>query len=111
MNQFSVESPLFTPEEAAQYLRISVRKIHQLVRSNKLRCVQESRRDRRFTLAHMDTYIDSVDIVPSSPLPSSLKGGDGETKERKKRSKSTTDHQNDSSLRPTTTKEVLALCG
>lgn len=75
--EFQVESPLLTADEAAHYLRISIRALHRLVRLRKLPCVSETRRDRRFFKTTLDAYIESIntpqtlqslDIPSKSPL-------------------------------------------
>jgi len=77
-------SPLLTPEKAAQYLGIKVKTLHQLVREGKLACVQVTARDRKFTEAQIQEFIESrtiptpkiVDRKTPHTLPFPRKGGD-----------------------------------
>ncbi len=76
-------TPLLTPEQAAEYLGIKVKTVHQLVRDGKLACVQVTARDRKFTKAQLQEFIESrtismpkiVDKKLSSGLRFPRKGG------------------------------------
>jgi|SRR5271157_4706929 len=74
---------LLTPEKAAEHLGIKVKTVHQLVREGKLSCVQVSAKDRKFTEAQIQAFIDSrtisipnpVDRKSTRKLPFPRKGG------------------------------------
>jgi excisionase family DNA binding protein len=57
--------PLYTPEQTAQCLGIKVKTVHQLVREGKLACIQVTAKDRKFTEAQIEAFIESRNI----PLP------------------------------------------
>ena len=79
----AMPTPLLTKEQAAELLGIRVRTVHQLVRDGKLGCVQLSPKDRKFTEAQIQEFIDSRTIPIPKPvdrkshgrLPSPRKGG------------------------------------
>jgi len=79
-----VLSPLYTPEQAAEYLGIKVKTLHRLVREGKLACIQVTPRDRKFTEAQIQDFIESrtitmpkiVDRKSADKLPFPRKGGD-----------------------------------
>jgi excisionase family DNA binding protein len=50
---------LYTGEDVAATLGISVKTIHKLVREGKLPCVQVTARERRFTAEQVQQYIES----------------------------------------------------
>ncbi|MFC1835432.1 helix-turn-helix domain-containing protein [Thermodesulfobacteriota bacterium] len=52
-----VESPLMTAKEASEYLKVSVRILHGLVRKGKLACIQYNQRVRHFTRDQLDEFI------------------------------------------------------
>jgi excisionase family DNA binding protein len=74
---------LLSPEEAANHLGVKTRTVHQLVRERKLACIQISAKDRKFTQAQIQEFIDSRTIPTPKPvdrkshgkLPSPRKGG------------------------------------
>lgn len=76
--------PLYTPEQTAQCLGIKVKTVHQLVREGRLACIQMTAKDRKFTEAQIQEFIESrtipmpkvVDRKSLDRLPSSPKGGD-----------------------------------
>jgi excisionase family DNA binding protein len=49
---------LLSPKDVAEILGISVKTIHKLVRDGKLGCVQVTARERRFTEAQIEAYIE-----------------------------------------------------
>jgi excisionase family DNA binding protein len=77
-------TPLLTPEKAAEYLGVKVKTLHGLVREGKLACVQVTPRDRKFTEAQLQEFIESrtipmpkvvVDTKAPERLPFPRKGG------------------------------------
>jgi excisionase family DNA binding protein len=54
---------LLTPEKAAEYLGIKVKTVHQLVREGRLACIQVTTRDRKFTEAQIQAFIESRTIT------------------------------------------------
>ena len=56
---------LITAEQAAAHLHFSIRRIHGLVREGKLNCVQVSARQRLFTPAQIQQFIDESKPVPA----------------------------------------------
>lgn len=57
-----VESPLMTAGEASEYLKVSVRTLHGLVRKGKLACIQYNQRVRHFTKEHLEEFISSQHV-------------------------------------------------
>jgi len=81
-----MESSLLTVEDIAQRLKVKPKCVHAYVREGKLGCVQISPRERRFTEAQFQAFIESrtitppkkVDVAATRPIgsaPSSKKGG------------------------------------
>ncbi len=68
---------LLRPEDVAHILGVPIKYVHQLVRNKELRCVQLTKRIRRFRPEDLQEFIDSrvqgeprrVDKAPRSPLP------------------------------------------
>ncbi len=50
---------LMNPKDAAEILGISVKTVHKLVRDGKLGCVQVTSKERRFTEAQIEAYIEA----------------------------------------------------
>ena len=50
-------SPLYTPGEVADKLRIKVSAVHRLVRNGKLGSIEVSPKHRRFTQKHIDMFL------------------------------------------------------
>ncbi|MGO9122065.1 MAG: helix-turn-helix domain-containing protein [Desulfomonilaceae bacterium] len=77
-------SPLLTPKQAAGFLGIRVKMLHQLVRDGKLACIQITPKDRKFSEAQIYEFIESrtipvpksIDRKSPSKVPFSRKGGD-----------------------------------
>jgi excisionase family DNA binding protein len=75
---------LLTSKQAAEYLGIRVKTVHELVRDGKLGCVQVTQRDRKFTEGHLQEFIAKrtipvpkpVDRKPPNKLPFPQKGSD-----------------------------------
>jgi len=76
--------PLLKPEQAAEYLGVRVKTVHQLVREGSLECVQVTPKDRRFTEDQIRDYVErrtvhrpqsDVDREASKRIPSPRKGG------------------------------------
>ena len=75
--------PLLKTEELAAYLGISIKTVNHLVRKGDLRCVQVTKKDRRFTHEQVQEFIErqsdkqpkSVDKLSSGRLPYRQKGG------------------------------------
>jgi len=61
-------TPLLTPQQAADYLGIKLKTVHQLVRQGKLACVQVTPRDRKFTEAQLQEFVASRTIPMPNPL-------------------------------------------
>jgi hypothetical protein len=76
-------SPLMQPEDVAKILGVKVKNVHEYVRKGELACVQLSPKDRKFTEAQVQDFIQRqtisssklVDKKPSNPLGSGRKGG------------------------------------
>ncbi len=74
-------SRLFTAEDVAAILSISLKTVHKLVREGKLPCVQVTTRERRFTPEQVQQYIESqstgirVDKKPAPAVSSRPKKG------------------------------------
>ena len=78
---------LFTSQEAAQRLKISVRHLHSLCRNQEIEFISLGRKDRRFTKEMIEQYVVSrivsrpapqrVDRSASRRLPFTPKGGGG----------------------------------
>ena len=51
------QRPLYSPEDVARILNISVRAVEQLVRKKKLGCIQLTKRKRAFTQELIDDFI------------------------------------------------------
>ena len=78
---------LFTPQETAERLRISVRHLHSLCRNQEIEFISLGRKDRRFTKEMIEQYVVSrivsrptpqmVDRSASRRLPFTPKGGSG----------------------------------
>jgi hypothetical protein len=73
---------IYTSEEAAQALRISVKGLHALCRQGKIDYVRINGKARGFTSGQIQDYIESqtvskvsVDRKPAKPLPCSPKKG------------------------------------
>lgn len=73
---------LYTPEETAEALRISVKGLHALCRQGKIDYVQRDGKARAFTEEQIRAYIESqtvskpsVDRRPAKPLPCPQKKG------------------------------------
>jgi excisionase family DNA binding protein len=49
---------LLSPKDVAEILGISVKTVHRLVRDGKLGCVQVTSKERRFTEAQTEAYIE-----------------------------------------------------
>ncbi len=77
-------NPLLTPEAVAEYLGISVRDIHALVRRGQLDCIQIDSKRRRFTEEQIYVYLQArtvprpkrIDENASKRLRSPREGGD-----------------------------------
>jgi len=76
---------LLTPQQVAEQLAVSVKRIHALCREGKLAyVVVDGRGKRRFTPEQIDAFTAAetvpipmpVDKKPRQPLPSAAKGGD-----------------------------------
>ncbi len=75
--------PLLTPEIAAVLPGIKVKTVHELVREGKLACVQVIPRDRKFTEAQLQEFIENrtisipkqVDRKTADKLPSPARKG------------------------------------
>ena len=75
--------PLLKTEDLAEFLGISIKTVNHLVRKGELRCVQVTKKERRFTHEQVQEFIErqsdkqpkSVDKVASGRLPSRRKGG------------------------------------
>lgn len=50
---------LLSPKDVAEILGISVKTVHKLVRDGKLGCVQVTSKERRFTEAQIEAYIEA----------------------------------------------------
>ena len=61
-------NPLLTPEQAAEYLGIRVKTVHQLVREGRLACIQITPKDRKFTEGQLEEFIANRTI----PVPRSV---------------------------------------
>lgn len=106
---------LLTVEDAAEALRVSPRKIHQLVREKALICVQLSARERRFTHEQIEEFITSrtigrpekktIDNSSRHPLPSRPK----EVNSGRKR-KSTHEVTGVSGMTRSPREEIMDLC-
>jgi hypothetical protein len=59
---------LLTVQEAADILRLSAKRVHELVRLGLLGCVQVTARERRFTGQLIQDYIDSKTIIPPKSI-------------------------------------------
>ena len=59
---------LFTSQETAQRLKISVRHLHSLCRNQEIEFISLGRKDRRFTADQVDRFINSRTV--SRPVPS-----------------------------------------
>ena len=59
---------LYTIEETAEYLGVTVKRVHEYVRNGVLQCVQLSAKDRKFTEQQIKDFIQRRTI----PLPKSL---------------------------------------
>jgi len=76
--------PLLTVNEVANFLKVRPKTVHEWVRRQRLACVQLSPKDRRFTEAHIQTFIESrtlpaaklVDKEVSGSVLSTPQGGD-----------------------------------
>jgi len=74
---------ILNADEAAAYLRIRRKTIHQLVREKKLDCYQVTPRERLFTEEHLQAFLKSkavsatkrVDKSAPKSVPSPRKGG------------------------------------
>ena len=71
---------LLTAKDVSTILRISPKTVNKLVRDCRLACVRVTKRERRFTIEQVETYIESrstqiVDKKTKRELPSPLKGG------------------------------------
>jgi len=77
-------APLYTPEQTAECLGIKVKTVHQLVREGRLACIQMTAKDRKFTEAQIQEFIESrtipmpksVDRKSADKLPFAPRGGD-----------------------------------
>jgi len=56
-------APLLTPDTVAEYLGISVRDIHALVRRGQLNCIQIDSKRRRFTEEQVSEYLQARTIL------------------------------------------------
>lgn len=79
--QETVMAPLLDADDVATILRISPKTVHKLVREGKLSCVQVTTKERRFTRANVQAYIESrtihcpIDKGHFTPLSSMPKKG------------------------------------
>jgi excisionase family DNA binding protein len=75
---------LLNPEEVAELLGVTLKKMNQLAHDEELEHVQLSPRKRRFRLEHLNEYIDKrtvrsprpVDKRPPRPVTCKTKGGE-----------------------------------
>jgi excisionase family DNA binding protein len=74
-------TPLMNAEQVANILGIATKTVHRLVRERKLACVQVTARERRFTPAQVNDYVElrstktHVDKKDSRPVSSRPKKG------------------------------------
>ncbi len=74
-------TPLMNAEQVADVLGIAIKTVHKLVRERKLACVQVTARERRFTPAQIEEYVElrsietNIDKKTSRPVSSPPKKG------------------------------------